>query len=119
VCHQLEELLENVSYFPAYEIMMDDLRDYRFYKEDMIHPSQLAEKYIWEKFGQTYFKPHTIEIIKKWEIISNALQHIPFHPASETYKKFLLETITKTTALSNDIDVADTLQLLHEKLNFA
>jgi hypothetical protein len=56
-CHAATGLFPDVSYFPSYEIMLDDLRDYRFYKADMIHPSDVAEDYIWEKFGESYFAP--------------------------------------------------------------
>jgi hypothetical protein len=62
-------------YFPSYEIMIDDLRDYRFYAEDMIHPNQQAINYIWEKFGDSYFDKKTIELIKEHEKAQKALNH--------------------------------------------
>ena len=64
-CGQLEGKYPEVEYFPAYEIMMDDLRDYRFYKADMLHPSEQAEEYIWEQFQGTFFAQNTVEFIKK------------------------------------------------------
>jgi predicted HNH restriction endonuclease len=79
-------------YFPSYEIMIDDLRDYRFYAEDMIHPNSQAIDYIWEKFGQAYFNKTTLELIKEWESIQQALNHRPFHPESEEHKRFLEKT---------------------------
>jgi hypothetical protein len=79
-------------YFPSYEIMMDDLRDYRFYAEDMIHPNPQAIDYIWEKFSQAYFDKTTMEFIKEWESIQQALNHRPLHPESEEYKRFLEKT---------------------------
>jgi len=87
----LNEILrwtENTCYFPSYELMMDDLRDYRFYAEDMIHPNVQAIDYIWEKFGDAYFNNTTKAIIKEWESISQALNHRPFNPDSIEYQTF-------------------------------
>ena len=71
--HQLTQT--NVFYFPAYELMMDDLRDYRFYANDLIHPSSFAISYIWEKFSSVYFNTQTIELIKKHENLSQLKNH--------------------------------------------
>jgi hypothetical protein len=79
-------------YFPAYEIMMDDLRDYRFYAGDMLHPSPQAIDYIWEKFSQLYFAPKTREMIREWESIQQALNHRPFHPDAKEYLAFIEKT---------------------------
>ena len=83
---------ENVEYFPAYELMMDDLRDYRFYKEDLVHPNQMAIDYIWEKFSQTYFDYLTIDHIKIADKIKSAMAHRPMNPATTSYKEFLFKT---------------------------
>ncbi len=67
--HELVRRFENVSYFPSYELLMDDLRDYRFYNEDLLHPNNVAINYVWEKFQQTYFTGHTkdgVDLIEKW-----------------------------------------------------
>jgi len=67
--HELVRRFENVSYFPAYEIVMDDLRDYRFYKEDLIHPNEMAINYVWEKFQKSFLTGHTrdgVDLIEKW-----------------------------------------------------
>ena len=76
-------------YFPSYEIMMDDLRDYRFYAEDLIHPSQQAIDYIWEKFSEAYFDKETQKIVSEFKSIEQALNHKPFYPESEEYKNFI------------------------------
>ena len=89
--NELIKANKNCSYFPSYEIMLDDLRDYRFYAEDMIHPSSQAVDYIWEKFSNTYFDTKTKELIKEWESIQKALNHRPFNPDSEEHKQFLKE----------------------------
>ncbi len=81
-----------VSYFPAYEIMNDDLRDYRFYQEDMLHPSDQAVEYIWEKFRAAYFGKAAELFMEDWRPIREALAHRPFHPDSEEHQQFLVKT---------------------------
>ena len=78
-----------LSYFPAYEIMMDELRDYRFYADDMFHPSHQAVEYIWQRFGETYFSSAANEFLRRWLPIKADLAHRPFNPDSEEYKNFL------------------------------
>jgi hypothetical protein len=76
-------------YFPAYEIMTDDLRDYRFYAADLIHPSGQAIDYVWEKFSEAYFDPDTLKIAREFESVEQALRHEAFYPESAEYKEFL------------------------------
>ena len=82
---------EVVTYFPAYELLNDELRDYRFYKEDMLHPSDQAVEYIWEKSRQAYFSKAAERFMEEWRPIREALAHRPFNPDSEEYKKFLAQ----------------------------
>ncbi|OGS72460.1 MAG: GSCFA domain-containing protein [Flavobacteria bacterium RIFCSPLOWO2_12_FULL_31_7] len=77
------------SYFPSYEIMMDELRDYRFYAEDMLHPNQTAIDYIWIKFFENYVAEKEFEVMQQVCDIQKALHHRPFHPNSESHLKFL------------------------------
>lgn len=86
-------------YFPAYEIVLDELRDYRFYKEDMLHPSPQAVAYIWECFQQTFFTPETKEFVKEWEVIRRALEHRPTRPDSKAYQDFLRKTLLKLESI--------------------
>lgn len=81
-----------VTYFPAYEIINDELRDYRFYKEDMLHPSDQAVEYIWQQFQHAYFGAESNSFLKEWQPIKEALAHKPFHPESEAYQRFLAKT---------------------------
>ena len=76
-------------YFPSYEIMMDELRDYRFYGEDMIHPNETAINYIWEKFKQVWLNKKTSKIMDEVDVVQKCLQHKPFNPNSEAHQKFL------------------------------
>jgi lysophospholipase L1-like esterase len=79
----------NVSYFPSYEIMMDELRDYRFYAEDMIHPNKTAVNYIWEKFVDTCFSEETKPTMKDVDVIQKGVLHRPFHENSKQHQQFL------------------------------
>jgi len=115
-CHRISTTEQNTTYFPAYEIMMDDLRDYRFYAEDMIHPSGVAETYIWQKFSDAYFSKATRELILKWDDIYKALQHRPFHPEGEGYMRFLNDVKAKLISLSPQLDVSSELRSIEIQL---
>jgi len=85
---QTLSMSQNVCYFPSYEIMMDELRDYRFYAEDLVHPSDIAVQYIWEMFSKTYFNDETLELNRKIHQLQLALHHREMHPGSESAEKF-------------------------------
>ena len=116
--NDLIRLYKNTSYFPAYEIMMDDLRDYRFYEEDMLHPSKQAVEYIWEKFTETYFSKETQEVNKKITEIQKAVEHRPFQKESEEYVKFLqkhVELCNEILSQNPEISLQKELQFLQGK----
>lgn len=94
-----KEMPEVVEYFPAYEIINDELRDYRFYQPDMLHPSQQAVEYIYERFAETYFSDATNKFLSEWRPIREALNHRPINPDSEEYKLFLERTKEKLKCL--------------------
>jgi hypothetical protein len=87
----------NVTYFPSYEIMMDELRDYRFYADDMLHPSVMAVDYIWERFFLTQIAQAVYPVMEEVETIQKGLAHRPFHPDTDSHRKFL-EVLTKKAA---------------------
>jgi len=87
--HQIVEPRNNLHYFPSYEIMMDELRDYRFYTEDMLHPNQTAVNYIWEKFQNVWISNDVFQTMEDVDIVQKGIQHIPFNPNSEAHQKFL------------------------------
>ena len=93
------DMYSNCSYFPSYEILMDELRDYRFYADDMLHPSEFALKYIWERFSDCYFSEETKAINKEVESLNQALHHRPFNPESHSYKTFQEQTQTRIAEL--------------------
>lgn len=82
---------DRVSYFPSYELMMDELRDYRFYAKDMIHPNETAIEYIWEKFVEVWLASNTSSTMKKIEKVQKAMLHKPFNENSDQHQKFLVK----------------------------
>jgi len=88
-----------VNYFPAYEIVNDELRDYRFYASDMLHPSQQAVDYIWERLVETYFSRESKAFLEEWRPLKQALGHKPFNPNSEAYKSLMDKTMLKMQEL--------------------
>ncbi len=93
------ETAGSVSYFPAYEIVMDELRDYRFYAADMLHPSDQAVEYIWERFVDTYFSQTAKDFLAEWRPLKQALAHKPFHADSPEYRAFHEQTMMKVAEL--------------------
>ncbi|MEJ8758249.1 GSCFA domain-containing protein [Pontibacter sp. H259] len=116
--HYITEQLPDVLYFPAYEIMLDDLRDYRFYGSDMLHPTSTAEEYIWQKFSTAYLHPGFQEFIVAWHKIRSALNHRPFHPNTATHQAFLHKTIEQLQQLANKFNITTEVEekLLREQL---
>lgn len=94
---------KTLNYFPSYEIMMDELRDYRFYAEDMIHPNPVAIDYIWERFAETSISEESQAIMKEVETIQKGLQHLPFNPNSESHQQFLSKLQDKMVKIQNQI----------------
>ncbi len=88
LAHQLINQQSNCEYFPAYELITDDLRDYRFYKEDLVHPSQQAIEYVWQHFMRVYFSDDTKKQLQLIEEILKAIQHKPFNAEGLEYQKF-------------------------------
>lgn len=100
---QTEHCKLNTEYFPSYEIMMDELRDYRFYAEDMLHPNQVAIDYIWERFFQTQITETIYPIMEEVCAIQKGLAHRPFNPNSERHQLFLANLTQKITLLEDKI----------------
>jgi hypothetical protein len=97
--HQLTEKNKNCFYFPAYELVIDDLRDYRFFAEDMVHPNYAATNYVWEKFMACCIDESSQQLMKEIAVIVAAKNHKPFNPASEQHKKFLQTSLEKVKKL--------------------
>ena len=114
--HQLANYYKNIHYFPAFEILMDDLRDYRFYESDMLHPNKVAIDYIWDLFQTTYFDNETLNFVKEWKKVLTAIHHRPFQPDSTEHHDFILNTIKKLELFKENIDITEELKALEEQL---
>lgn len=99
---EIQKQFEHVHYFPAYEIQMDELRDYRFYAADMLHPSDVAVDYIWNRFSETYFSLQTQQLKFQIEQYNADLAHRPIHPESEEFKKFQQKILERKTKIMSE-----------------
>lgn len=113
-CHELQQQAE---YFPAYELMMDDLRDYRFYERDMLHPSSEARDYINQKFSDRYFTADTLKLIYTLNEIQKALAHKPFQIASAAHQHFLKDTLRKLESIQHQVSVTTEIESVRAQLS--
>jgi hypothetical protein len=97
--HEIVETSKQTAYFPSYEYVIDDLRDYRFYAEDLVHPNYAASNYVWEKWVETYMNEETQGIMKQVAELQLAMQHKPFFAGSSQHKEFLQNCIVKSERL--------------------
>ena len=109
------ERFGNVAYYPSYELMMDDLRDYRFYDDDMMHPSHVAQDYIWEHFSETFLVKSSREIARQVQQIRKAMNHRPLHDSEESYLRFAQKNIASIEMLKISVPELD---LTDEKIFF-
>jgi hypothetical protein len=100
--HQIIEPKSNVLYFPSYEIMMDELRDYRFYKEDLIHPNDQAIAYIWERFIGSFMTKNTQDLMQEVTQLKTALAHKPIQPNSSAHSDFAQQLEQKIVAFKQN-----------------
>jgi hypothetical protein len=100
--HHLVDKFEKLHYFPSYELVIDDLRDYRFYSEDLVHPNYFATQYVWEKLVDACMSEKTKILMEEIHAINNAFQHKPFNPASVQHKTFLKSYYVKAMTLKEN-----------------
>ena len=112
----LESTHSNTSYYPAYEIMLDDLRDYRFYKQDMIHPNEQAVEYIWDHFSTSYFEDNLFEFKGNWHKIILDLNHKPFNSTSKSHQEFLRKLLKNLEELPTQVDVSKEIALVKDQI---
>jgi hypothetical protein len=105
--HEIVNSHDHCFYFPSYELVNDDLRDYRFYKEDLAHPNDAAIRYVWDRFETTYFSEETKGVNKRIAEILNAVRHRPMNATSEPHKKFKAAFLEKCLALEREIPFID------------
>ena len=103
--HALRQSNPQYYYFPAYELVMDDLRDYRFFADDMLHPNQQAIDYVWESLGNTFLDNKTQNLLLQIEEVLLALKHRPRNPDSEAHKKFMERNLERMEGLRREFGV--------------
>ncbi|MFN0174920.1 MAG: GSCFA domain-containing protein [Saprospiraceae bacterium] len=106
-CEEICTQLDYAHYFPAYELLLDDLRDYRFYAADMLHPSELAVDYIWQFFSDTFFSEKTRKLNERIDKTRAAAQHRPFHPNTSQYRSFAQAQLEAIAALKLEMPGLD------------
>ncbi|REA56705.1 GSCFA domain-containing protein [Dyadobacter luteus] len=106
LCHRLSERFPNVDYFPSYEIMIDELRDYRFYEQDLIHPNSMAEEYIFRTFADAFIDPSLTDFMKEWESVRQLMQHRPLYGHTESQYKMLQNVQARLTRVADVTDVS-------------
>ncbi|MBC7587126.1 MAG: GSCFA domain-containing protein [Chitinophagaceae bacterium] len=105
--HHLIDKLSKLYYFPAYELVIDDLRDYRFFAEDLVHPNYQATQYVWEKFVHACMNAETKLLMDEIASINLAFNHKPFNPASQQHKKFMAAYLNKAQLLQQQFAYMD------------
>lgn len=100
--HNIVESNNQVDYFPSFEIMMDELRDYRFYKSDMIHPNEVAINYIWEKFSDCCIRTSAKVMMNRIDKVQKSMQHLPFNPKSAAHLSFLEQLEKEQNAIKQE-----------------
>jgi GSCFA family len=114
-CHELSQQFDNVHYFPAYELVLDDLRDYRFYEADMLHPNTQAIDYVFDKFANTFFDEATQLFVDKWEKIAKSLQHKPFFPETKEHQQFLRHLLAQLESMV-EVEVEEEIEQVQRQL---
>ena len=116
LCHRLTELHANATYFPSYELMLDELRDYRFYKDDLIHPSTWAEDHIFQKFAENYLDPSTSAVMEECNDVWKMMAHRPQHGYTESYRHLLINIKNRLEKLAETLPVAEEIKQIEDKL---
>ena len=115
-CLQMETQFNDVHYFPSYEIMMDDLRDYRFYEKDLIHPNEQAIDYIWNFLEHSFFNESTRDMNNKIRQVRQSLAHKAFNPDSEAHQKFLKRTLEQLQELNEQLPFNEEIERIKAQL---
>lgn len=114
--HIITSQHKNTYYFPSYEIVMDELRDYRFFKTDRIHPTEEATDYVWNQFIQTYFDSEAKDFLQEWSKVKAAIHHRPFQPKSASHQAFLKSSLGKLQKLNEKVDLSVEIAQVRQQL---
>lgn len=116
LCSTMEKKYDSVAYFPAYEIMIDELRDYRWYKSDLIHPTTAAENYIWEKWKQSFLNADTQVKVNQIHKVQLELAHRPLNSKSTAHRAFLTNLLQKLERLNQEFDFSNEIDRVQDEL---
>ena len=116
VSHRLEEKYKHISYFPAYEIVIDELRDYRFYEKDLIHPNKLATDHIFQVFAKIYLDKSFEAFEKEWTSILQMIHHRPMYGLTPSYKNLLRTIEKKLLAIADSVQVSTELEEIRKRI---
>ncbi len=117
LCHSLAQSHEAVEYFPAFEIMVDDLRDYRYYTDDLLHPTPFAQQYIWEHFQAAHMAEETRALISRWQHIQKQLDHRPLQPRTKSHQKFLEKLLNQLEEINRKLPCTAQLTDVRQRLS--
>jgi hypothetical protein len=115
-CGELVKL-NNAHYFPSYEMMLDDLRDYRFYTNDLIHINKQGEDYIWEKLSETFFNQTTLNLMRQVEKVQRKISHRPFNSNTQSHLVFLEKTLKELTIFNDTLDYTNEIAFVNEQID--
>ena len=115
-CDAIQNTFEDLHYFPAYEIVIDELRDYRFYEKDRVHPNDEALAYVWGKFAEATLTKDSLNLNRNLDKLFLSINHKAFIETSEAYKRFLEKTIASALALNEKVDLKEEINELKKRL---
>ncbi len=117
LCHRLSDKFPHITYFPAYEIMQDELRDYCYYKEDLIHPNRLAEEHIFDVFKSGYLDEPAKHFVEQWATILQMLNHKPNFGHTASYQNHLKRILEKLIFFSENVNVDPEIEAIRTKMS--
>ena len=115
-CDAIQNTFEDLHYFPAYEIVMDELRDYRFYEKDRVHPNDEALAYVWDKFSEAILTKDSLNLNRDLDKLFLLINHKAFIETSMAHKRFLQKTMASALALNEKVDLKEEIKELKKRL---
>ena len=112
--NKIQEEHLNTYYFPSFELLIDDLRDYRYYKNDLLHPTPFAENYIWNKFQNTFFDSQSKQTLDEFQNLNSSINHRPFNPKSDEHQLFLKKLLKKLEEFT--LDCTEEIEIIKEQI---
>lgn len=115
-CEAIQDRYDDVYYFPAYEIVLDELRDYRFYEKDRVHPNEEARSYVWDKFSEFLLTEDTLKLNRDLDQLFSSINHRAFRESSDSHQRFLKKTLEMAVDLNKAVDLKEEIKELKKRL---